>query len=364
MNNTSNTSSTFLDDEPNHFVRDIFLLILYSVTAILALFGNFLVCRIIFARNSTLRNSTNILVGNLAFSDIIGGITIPGQWIFCSSFALDTWRLDFPCAVSKSLQVLSFYMSSLIMMLIAIERFISIMYPMSPPFRSKLFVTITWIVTTLFVASSMGSAKIFEYFTGERLISCRIVLQFKKPFDSDSMRTQRVWGIWMGQYFLPLFVTGVLYAIIAHKIWTHKKLGISSNSAEREREAKKKKIIIMLIIVVLVFVICWLPLHALNFTDYVIKNLENRSDDLDYKDISKSFFHNYDRLIIFMFILYLAASSLLIPQLYFINASRKALRIFGEQKLNFPKIKALLQETHNAYTNNSRHKLLAFYTNS
>ncbi|RWS00360.1 putative G-protein coupled receptor 83-like protein [Dinothrombium tinctorium] len=275
-NSTFNSTALKAEDESNHYARDVFLIILYSITGFLAFYGNYLVCRIIFARNSTLKNSTNILVGNLAISDVLGGATIFLQWIFCWEYVLIVWKIEFPCALVKSLQVLSFYMSSLIMMLIAIERFMSIMYPLSPPLNSKLYVTITWVLTSLFVASSIGSAKIFKYFTSDRLISCQIVLEFTRPFDSKKMRSQRVWGIWLGQYVIPLVVTGILYAIIARKIWTQKKVGASTAASQEARDAKKKKIVLMLIVVVVVFALCWLPLHALNFTDYVIKQLENK----------------------------------------------------------------------------------------
>ncbi|RWS22573.1 neuropeptide Y receptor-like protein [Leptotrombidium deliense] len=44
------------------------------------------------------------------------------------------------------------------------------------------------------------------------------------------------------------------------------------------REKQRKRVVLMLIIVVIVFAVCWLPLHALNFTDYVIKQLETQSN--------------------------------------------------------------------------------------
>ncbi|RWS23536.1 putative G-protein coupled receptor 83-like protein [Leptotrombidium deliense] len=260
----------------DHFNRDVFLIVLYTVTAIVAIIGNYFVCKIILSKNSKLRNSTNILVANLALSDLIGAITIPAQWLFCSYYVLENWKFEIPCAITKSTQVLSFYMSSLIMMLIALERFISVAFPTSPPFPSTIIVSITWLVTTLFVASSIGSAKIFEYFTPERVISCRIVFEFKKPFNSGNLRSLRVWGIWLGQYVIPLFVTILLYALIVRKVWAQRRFTNSTNSTSDKKNQRQRRLVIMLVLVVVVFLICWLPLHALNFTDYVIKKLEKK----------------------------------------------------------------------------------------
>ncbi|RWS05546.1 putative G-protein coupled receptor 83-like isoform X2 [Dinothrombium tinctorium] len=280
MNLTNETNATAASAKNyatnDYYVRDLIILTLYSITSILALFGNYLVCKIIFAKNSKLRNSTYTLVGNLAFSDILCGLTIPGQWIFCSTHALDVWKLEFFCAVTKSVQVLSFYISSLMMMLIAIERYHGIMYPLRPKLKTKPLIVIAWTLTIIFVATSIGSAKIFEYFTNDRIISCRIVLKFKRPFDSDNLRMQRVWGIWLGQYFLPLFVTAILYALVVRRIWHRERIGIATITRS-ENESEKKRIIFMLITVVVVFTLCWLPLHALNFTDYMIKQLEKKS---------------------------------------------------------------------------------------
>ncbi|RWS24889.1 hypothetical protein B4U80_13839 [Leptotrombidium deliense] len=273
--NTSNSNVTN-ESSTNYLVRDILLLVLYSITALIALFGNYIVCKIIFSKHSRLKNSTYTLVGNLAISDILGGITIPGQWLFCSTHALDVWKLEFMCSVSKSLQVLSFYISSLTMMLIAMERYHGIMYPLKRPLKTKVLIIATWISTTIFVALTMGSAKIFEYFTNDRIISCRIVLKFTTPFNSDNLRSQRVWGIWLGQYLIPLLVTCLLYAKVVRKIWLRERTGIATVS-KSERDAEKRRIIFMLITVVVVFTLCWLPLHILNFVDYVIKKLEKRS---------------------------------------------------------------------------------------
>lgn len=82
MNST--LASIIHADHPieNHYLRDVITMVLYSLTAILALFGNYLVCKIVFDKNSKLKNSTTILVGNLAISDIICGVTIFSQGCF------------------------------------------------------------------------------------------------------------------------------------------------------------------------------------------------------------------------------------------------------------------------------------------
>lgn len=132
----------------------------------------------------------------------------------------------------------------------------------------------TWIATLIFVASTMGSAKVFEYFTPDRLITCRIVLEFKRPFDSRSGRQLRAWGIWLFQYIVPLLVTAVLYWRVAAAVWQRKSVG---SDAKAQRDAKfKRRTVFMLITVVVVFALCWLPLHALNFYNLHLKKIETK----------------------------------------------------------------------------------------
>jgi len=111
---------------------------------------------------------------------------------------------------------------------------------------------VAWVLLIIFVFGTMRSAKIFEYFKGNgNLIDCRIVLRSE---NSKIYRTIRIWGIWGGQYFIPLVVTGILYGFVVHKILTQKKVGGNVN---KQRDAAKTRIVFMLITVVAVFFLCW-----------------------------------------------------------------------------------------------------------
>jgi len=76
------------------FGQDISIFILYSFTTVLSLFGNIIVCYVAFRRKVT--TTTYILIGNLALSDILGAITIPGkEKYFCLSILLVVGRENF-----------------------------------------------------------------------------------------------------------------------------------------------------------------------------------------------------------------------------------------------------------------------------
>lgn len=76
-------NSTFISSEQivtTHYDKlseDISILVLYSISFVLGLFGNSLVCYVVFNRKIT--TTTYILIGNLAISDILGSIAVPSN---------------------------------------------------------------------------------------------------------------------------------------------------------------------------------------------------------------------------------------------------------------------------------------------
>ena len=130
INNSVLTNSTDLsNDSKIWYFRDIFVLTLYLMTTIVALFGNSLVCRVVF-KSKRLQTTVNLLIVNMAFSDILCALTIPLQWILCTETLLEKYsHLYIGCAITKSIQVLSFYVSSLTFLAIAIDRYIVVFNP-------------------------------------------------------------------------------------------------------------------------------------------------------------------------------------------------------------------------------------------
>ena len=83
MRNTSISSISSYE-----VTRDSIVLFLYLITAVLAIIGNVFVCLVVY-KKANLRSTTYKLVVNMAVSDIIGGLSIPLQWLFCATFLLD-----------------------------------------------------------------------------------------------------------------------------------------------------------------------------------------------------------------------------------------------------------------------------------
>ena len=67
-------------EEPHYekLGQDIPILVLYTFTTIIGVFGNSIVVYVVFTRKIT--TTTYILIGNLAISDILGSLSIPRKF--------------------------------------------------------------------------------------------------------------------------------------------------------------------------------------------------------------------------------------------------------------------------------------------
>ena len=115
-------NSTDLEAVPSEIGQKV-LIFLYSLTSILALFGNLTVIVVEMVGKDTAQNIRKYLI-NLAVSDIIiGCVCVPftytdymlGQWIF------PHWL----CPMAQFVQLLSVFVTSLTLTIIGIERYVS-----------------------------------------------------------------------------------------------------------------------------------------------------------------------------------------------------------------------------------------------
>ncbi|RWS01168.1 putative G-protein coupled receptor 83-like protein, partial [Dinothrombium tinctorium] len=205
-------------------VRDIILLVLYAVTAFFSIFANFCVCKIIWTEKQ-MRSNTNLLIASMAASDVLAGVAILAQWLFCSEYMLEHGSGDYPCAFFKSLQVATYFLSTLTMVVIALNRYVGIFYWHKIRFNATAAIVSTWFIAIVFVAMTAVSVKIFKYFTSKELITCGVVLEFTKPFDSRKVRKIRVASVLIGQFLIPLLLTAFIYGRIVCLVMKRKIIG-------------------------------------------------------------------------------------------------------------------------------------------
>jgi len=126
----------------------------------------------------------------------------------------------------KSSQILSYYISTFTMTVIAFDRYRILYHPLSLRMKPWLPICSIWIISSICILPTMVSMRISEYFTPNRLIYCKVAFPSPlKVFSSSPFRKFRATFVMVTQYLIPLTVSVVLYAFCIKKILSRKRIG-------------------------------------------------------------------------------------------------------------------------------------------
>jgi hypothetical protein len=269
MNSSSSVKpAALLLSTNNDDFRDYFVLLLYLLTALVAMVGNLFVCWVIY-KNPKLRSTTYYLLFNMAISDFLAGLVIPAQWLFCHYHLMRHLEpLARVCALAKTTQVLSYYLSTYSMLFVAIDRFLLVRFPSSHGLQRKWVpIALSWLAGLAFSTTTLVNIRIAEYFGPQSVISCRIVFQTDV---SLTFRKIRILILLLSQYLLPLITICILYFFVWRTIQERDVVGTRSEANVKKVSASKRKLIKMLVIVVAGFAFAWLPVHLIHFINFYV----------------------------------------------------------------------------------------------
>jgi neuropeptide Y receptor len=147
----ASNNTTIADDDGTDLMQNItiqaFFSIFYILFFVLGIFGNSLVCFVVF-RQRTMQTVTNFFITNLAIADILLCLlcvpftplyTFMGTWVFGSTL----------CFIVSFAQGCCVYLSTLTLTSIAIDRFFVIIFPFRPRMKIRtciLIIIFIWIV--------------------------------------------------------------------------------------------------------------------------------------------------------------------------------------------------------------------------
>ena len=108
----------------------ILLVVAYGLVVMISLFGNSLVCHVIY-KTRRMHTVTNLFIANLALSDLL--ITIFNIPFTVARNVMNQWIFgNFLCQFVNFILMCSVYVSTFTMSAIAIDRYIVIVYPLRP----------------------------------------------------------------------------------------------------------------------------------------------------------------------------------------------------------------------------------------
>ena len=236
----------------------------FCLMFVVSLVGNSLVGIIVY-KTGTMRKPINLLIVNMAMSDLLYPIfLIPhmltdlyaGSWLISGPLGLALCKLIF------FLRELSPAVSIQSLVLIAVDRFVAVVFPHRSPLisskRCPFFILATWIVAMVIWSPYLFANKLVENPGGLACVGVWIKVQ--NFFQLSSSYKNYVLALFVVGIYIPLVLVAILYTIIYFKV---KSLTISYEKSTNERQLfvkRERTVLKVATAIVLGFAVCWLPL--------------------------------------------------------------------------------------------------------
>ena len=241
----------------------------YCLLFVVSLAANTFIGIIVY-RTKTMRTPINILIVNMALSDLLYPIFLFPK-IFAELNTTGHWLVGGPlghaaCKLSSFAADVSTLVSIQSLLLIAVDRFVAVVFPLRSPLISskqcRYFILVIWIVAMAVHCPYLIALKVVEYPEG---LFCW--WQWNDTFGESLSQQTYILGLIVVTNYVPLVSISMLYFAIALRIKSHKMPGEQSANARERRLKKERNVLKMSVAIVLVFAVCWLPfsINALLF---------------------------------------------------------------------------------------------------
>ena len=233
----------------------------YCLIFVVSLLGNSFIGIIVY-KTHTLRKPINFFIVKMAMSDLLYPI-FHFPWKVTNLHA-DSWLISGVlghalCKLALFLTDVSFCVSVQSLLLIAVDRFGAVVFPLrSPLISSKLclfFILATWIIAMAVYSKYLVAYKLVVY-PGRLLCLARWNEAFGESFSVKNYFL----ALFVVLLYIPIVMLTILYSIIVIKLKLQRRPGEQSTNAEQQRAKRNKNVLQMAIAIVSGFVLCWVPL--------------------------------------------------------------------------------------------------------
>lgn len=265
----------FTDDQMDKLQKIYtgYIIYLFSIYIIIigpTIFGNTLILVSLF-HFRRLRSRINILIGNLAVSDLLLGlVVIPFDIVFLHVKTLQKEKL--PCLVTHSIHVTLLDASIMNLFCISLERYIAIVHPFKHAKlcrKRRLFILfgICWSVSIL-----IGAIPLIGWNTWEEGIFC----------DNELVWSEEYRGLQYLTICSCLIANFIMYVKVMRTAWRRLQetriSGTSDTNSQRhiiisKKDVRKTKIMVL---VLGIFAVCWGPYCVIIIAEtfFVNKNIQ------------------------------------------------------------------------------------------
>lgn len=264
FNTYDNDTADYYDIINNNVVQAIFLM-LYTAIFVLGIFGNVLVCYVVF-RNKAMQTVTNLFITNLALSDILLCVlavpftplyTFLERWVFGSVI----------CHLVPFAQGASVYISTLTLTSIAIDRFFVIIYPFHPRMKMLTCILIIVAIWCFSILVTLPYGIYMQHKLDNNTGADRRICEEHWPHEYY----RKIFGglTTTMQFIIPFLLIAFCYICVSLRLQDRAKNKPGSKNSKKEEadRERKRRTNRMLIAMVVIFLISWLPLNVINIVN-------------------------------------------------------------------------------------------------
>ncbi|XP_069131685.1 probable G-protein coupled receptor 19 [Argopecten irradians] len=242
--------------------------ILLGVLWCISVIGNLLVCIVIY-RSRRVQSTTNYFVVTCACADLLFiFVVIPLE---CGRIILSEWVFgDFMCRCVRFVQAVFPNVTLYILTSIAIDRYYTIVYPLS--FKVTREIAKRMIVMCCLLSCLLSSYSLYFYkeigILSNDNASKSVCPTFVNPINNTSLAFTL--SSVLLQYVIPAVVVGVIYFRLTRFIWRSSgkclRFKRTTNNVPRTKEKMVKMLIVMTIVTMVLFlpffcVVLWVALY-------------------------------------------------------------------------------------------------------
>ena len=261
MNSTVNGSiESCFEAQLNSNALKIGEIVTLCLIFIVSLAGDSLIVIIVY-KTPNLRKPINYFIANMASSDLLYPIFLMPwnlSFLHTNTFLIGGQLGQALCKLVPFIISVSFVVSIQNLILIAVDRFGAVVFPLrSPLIRSKLcpfFILATWIFAIVFNLPDLLTFELVEHPEGTWCVR-----RWKRVFGESSSFASFLLAYNIVFTYIPVLLLVILYSIIFVKLKTQAHPGEQSTNNQQQRKRRNRNVLQMSIVIVKVFVLCWLP---------------------------------------------------------------------------------------------------------
>ncbi|XP_033985745.1 prokineticin receptor 1a [Trematomus bernacchii] len=216
------------------------------------------------ARYKQLRNLTNLLIANLAVSDVLVATV-------CCPFLLDYYvvkQLSWDhglllCAATNYLRTVSLYVSTNALLAIAVDRYMAILYPLRPRMKHQTAYCVILTVWIVPIFISIPSALMFSEtkYPHKEGRSHKTFCAQIWPVDQQLYYRSYFLLIFALEFMVPVTVMAVCYIQISRELWFKDVPGFQTQQIQKRLQSRRRTVVV-LILVLVAYILCWAPYYG------------------------------------------------------------------------------------------------------